>query len=972
MKQRVYFFALGFMVLGVISGFGEGLPFAGSSKPIEELLLPDGTLDLSKGYTGNIEASGYTWYTDSLGKPHFVRPPLSPQQNENWSDFFAPPGCDGQVRVLQFDISGNLYIGGTFSIAGTAISSSIAMWDGSMWNALGEGLWHSISQPSCTAIAIDANGVVYVGGYFTSAGGFSANSIAKWNPASSTWSNLGDGLKYSAVLGQCNALQLDGSGKLYVGGWFNTAGGISAYSIAVWDIATSSWSNPFGAGIRSGTGPGTVYSIQIDENNHLYVGGSFNSAGGTSVNNIAKWDGSSWSGLGSGFNTTVLSLLVESSTSVYAGGEFTSSGGSPVNYIAKWNGMSWSNLGPGLNSKVRALLKMDSDLYAGGEFTATSDNSVAMRCVGKWDGANWSAIGQGFTGGGVYILAKSGSILYAGGFFTTSGTEGLAYIAQWSGSAWIPVCSAQQYGMRGESIRTLAAAGDAVYVGGLLWQGGTVLFEHVGRWNEDANTWENVGNADDYVNTMLWDGTNLNLYVGGFFNEIGNSGPNCNCVAKYDGTNWSALGTGRNDAVFALAMDGNGDLYAGGLDGVGKWNGSTWTELGTIASNDTIYALAVIGTTLYVGGKFTQINGVSANYLAKWDGSSWSPVDPNGMDGPVRALAVYGTDLIAGGTFTTAGGTTVNYIARWDGSTWHAFGNGMNGPVYTLNNVEGILYVGGGFTQADGNTVNGIASWNGATWTGYGDGIQTGKAVYALTTGTDGLYIGGNFRLVGNKPSIFFGKYNFSSTALLAAKIFLEGAYDSSTDEMTTTLNTSGYIPTTAPYSEDPRTVFSIPTNVTDWVLVQLRSTPTGSPLVSKSVFLRNDGRLVADDGTTEEISLSVPPGTYYIIIKHRNHLAVMSATGVILNGTSATLYDFTTGSGQFYGTGGAKELESGVWGMIVGDVNNTGHISASDRNTVQNATGSGYLVEDLNLDGEISILDTGIIESSIGFSGVP
>lgn len=970
MKQGGYFFILGFMALWAVSCFGEVLPITAPAKPIEELLLPDGTLDLSSGYTGNLDASKYTWYTDSQGKPHFVRAPLSPQQNESWSDVFAPPGCDGQVRALQFDPSGNLYTGGIFSIAGTAISPAIAMWDGSMWNGMGVGLAHSSSQPSCNAIAIDASGVVYVGGYFTSAGGISANSIAKWDPSTSTWSSLGSGLQYSASLGYCYALQLDGDGNLYVGGWFNTAGGLSAYSIAVWNIASSSWSNPFGTGIRSGTSPGTVYSFQLDENDDLYVGGSFNSAGGTSVNNIAKWDGASWSGVGDGFNNTVFTLLVESSTSIYAGGEFTSSGGTPLNYVARWNGTTWSNLGLGLNSKVRTLLKIGSDLYVGGEFTATSDNSIAMRCVGKWDGTNWSPVGEGFTGGGVYSLAQSGSVLYAGGYFTATGTEGLAYVAQWSGSEWLPVCTSQQYGMRGDYIRALAVAGDSVYVGGLLWQGGRVLLEHVGCWNGETHAWEYIGDANDYVNAMLWDGTNL--YVGGFFSEIGNSGSGCNYVAQYNGTNWSALGTGRSEAVFGFAMDGSGNLYAGGLDGVGQWNGSTWTELGAISPGDTIYALAVIGTDLYVGGKFTQIAGVSANNLAKWDGSSWSAVDPTGMNGTVRALAVNGTDLIVGGAFTTAGGATVNYIARWDGSSWNALGTGMNGPVYALKAQGGIIYAGGAFIQAGGNTVNGIVSWNGSTWTGYGDGIQTNKAIYALDVGSDGIYIGGNFRTAGGKPSVLFGKYNLSSTVVLAAKIFLEGAYDSGTHEMTTTLNTSGYIPTTAPYSEDPRTVSSIPTGVTDWVLVQLRSTPGGSPLVSKSVFLRNDGRLVADDGTAEEITLSVPPGTYYIIIKHRNHLAVMSVTGIILNGTSATPYDFTTGSGQFYGSGGAKELESGVWGMIAGDVNNTGHVSSSDRNAVQTATGSGYLVEDLNLDGQMTTLDTDLIESATGFSGVP
>lgn len=959
MKQGDYFFLLGLMILWAVLGVGEGWASSPSAKPIEELLLPDGSLDLSSGYTGNLDPSGYTWYTDSQGKPHFVRSPLFQQQNENWSDLFALPGCDEQVFALQLDPSGHLYVGGSFSIAGTAFSPGIAMWDGSKWNSLGTGLSHSTSSAACFAIAIDASGVVYVGGYFTHAGGVAANSIAKWDPTTSTWSSLGSGIKLSTGPGYCYALRLDGKGKLYVGGNFDTAGEVSAGSIAVWDIASSSWSNPFGIGLKLTTiMNGFANDIEIDENGIIYVGGGFRYAGGNSVNNIAKWDGSTWSGIGNGFNFQVKALIVESSNSIYAGGDFTSSGGSPVYYIAKWNGTTWSNLGPGVNSKVKTLIKIGSDLYAGGDFTATYDNSIILRCVAKWDGSNWSPVGLGFTGGLVYSLIAYGSTLYAGGSFNATGGVPINFIAQWSGTEWIPVCTSQQYGMRGNYVRALAVIGNLVYVGGDFSQGGRTFLNDIGLLDQNTNTWQNIGSANNRVNAILWDGSNL--YVGGYFTQIGDAF-SCNYVARYDGVHWSVMESGRSNVVFALAKDGSGNLYAGGLDGVGQWNGSTWTELGTIAAGDTIFALAVIGSTLYVGGNFTQIGGVSANYLAKWDGGSWTAVDPVGMNGPVRALAVHGTDLIAGGLFTTAGGTTVNYLARWDGNTWHAFGTGMNGPVYALHSYGGILYVGGAFTQAEGHPVNGIASWNGSTWTGYGDGIQIGKAVYAIGVGNEGIYIGGSFLTVGGKVSSLFGKRIFSSNVLLETKVFLEGPYSASANEMTTTLNSGGYIPLTSPYPEDPRTVSSIPANVTDWVLVQLRSTPTGSAVVSKSVFIHKDGRLVADDGTTGQISLSVFPGTYYIVIKHRNHLAVMSKNPVELNGSSSTPYNFTTGTDKYYGTQ-AKLIDSDpvTYGMYTGDANRNGQVQLDDKNsTWRSQLGmSGYRSADFNLNGQVQLDD--------------
>ncbi len=132
---------------------------------------------------------------------------------------------------------------------------------------------------------------------------------------------------------------------------------------------------------------------------------------------------------------------------------------------------------------------------------------------------------------------------------------------------------------------------------------------------------------------------------------------------------------------------------------------------------------------------------------------------------------------------------------------------------------------------------------------------------------------------------------------LLETKIFLQGAYNSATNEMDINLT----LPHLSPYSEDARTVNDIPVDVVDWILVQLRKTPSGSTIVSKSAFLRKDGRIISDDGS-EQIQLNASEDNYYIVIKHRNHLAVMSSSAVSLNRTSTILYDFTLGEDKFYG----------------------------------------------------------------------
>ena len=127
--------------------------------------------------------------------------------------------------------------------------------------------------------------------------------------------------------------------------------------------------------------------------------------------------------------------------------------------------------------------------------------------------------------------------------------------------------------------------------------------------------------------------------------------------------------------MYALAVSGSSDLYAGGdfttaggiaATNIAKWNGSSWGPLGSGLNGGGVSALAVSGSDLYAGGSFTHAGGIAANSVAKWDGSSWSPLG-SGISGSiplVHALAVSGSDLYAGGDFLTTGGKVSPYVAR--------------------------------------------------------------------------------------------------------------------------------------------------------------------------------------------------------------------------------------------------------------------------------------------------------------------
>ena len=112
-------------------------------------------------------------------------------------------------------------------------------------------------------------------------------------------------------------------------------------------------------------------------------------------------------------------------------------------------------------------------------------------------------------------------------------------------------------------------------------------------------------------------------------------------------------------------------------------------------------------------------------------------------------------------------------------------------------------------------------------------------------------------------------------------KVNLEGAFDSFNGEMLTDLN--GQIPLTSPYSEDSRTLQYMPNDIVDWILVELRATLNGTAVASHSALLHKEGRIVADDGMANSIRLLADPGSYFIVIKHRNHLPIISPSAILL-----------------------------------------------------------------------------------------
>jgi trimeric autotransporter adhesin len=296
----------------------------------------------------------------------------------------------------------------------------------------------------------------------------------------------------------------------------------------------------------------------------------------------------------------------------------------------------------------------------------------------------------------------------------------------------------------------------AVYGSGYKWDGTNLV-----RWAPPGNS----GDTKAAIGT--------DLFVGG--NGATTSGLPGMGVARWDGTNWYALGNGIEVGfthfVASLLARGS-DLYAGGYftgagtvpaQSIARWDGTNWYDLGAglFLPGDLgdgyppmIYSLVAHGNSLYASGQiaFDDYNGVNRG-VVRWDGTNWSALD--GTDGTIHAMALNGNDLLSGGN--------TGWLRKWEGTNWTTIGR-VNGWIYAIAVGLDAIYVGGNFSIAGGVPTENIARWDGTKWSALGSGLAgrfshgtygDPNVISILVSGSD-VIVSGYFTSAGGKPSIDF------------------------------------------------------------------------------------------------------------------------------------------------------------------------------------------------------------------------
>jgi len=599
-----------------------------------------------------------------------------------------------------------------------------------------------------------------------------------------------------------NAMIADHSGGVYIGGTFTSFGLNVGAGIAV----SSSTGIHLPAFAKVSGGNGNVNVAVQDGAGGWYIGGNFTKVGTTTIKYVAHIlsDGSLdpvFAPLESDINYEVLTMVLSTSTNrLYLGGQFSQVGGDfDRNYIAALNatnGTLVSAFHPTASDYVRALaLSPDENtLYMGGSFTlvgtTTADTSrLHIAAVSTSNGDLVSSFDPGADNEvDAVVLSSGGNMLYVGGNFNNFGGVTRNYLAQYdtvgaTTTSFAPDPSAQVFSLAFSPDQSL------LYMGGdftTLAGGGTTrnYIAAVSTTTAIATSFDPSASFIVYSIAPSSDGSTV--YFGGDFTSINtNTTPvtrnRLAAVNASDGSVISTFDANLNSVAAGLSLSANGNLlYVAGYfneagstahnrvahilsDGTVDPNFDPTINNGSVAS----LALSPDGNTLYMGGAFTLIDGVTYNHLAAVstaDGVASSTFNPN-VSHEVDALAITsdGNTLYIGGQFITVGGVTYDRLAAIntaDGTASTTFNPDVNGDVYaiTLTPDESKLYFGGFFSQVGGSgTRNNIAAVNtsdGSSISSFDPNTDFPVYALALATSTNVLYFGGQFGQVGG------GAYN--------------------------------------------------------------------------------------------------------------------------------------------------------------------------------------------------------------------
>jgi len=610
----------------------------------------------------------------------------------------------------------------------------------------------------------------------------------------------------------------DGGGPLgevvVFGGSFTAAGEASAAGVAVYDPLTEQVT-PLGDGFD-----GDVRALLVDGDGDLVAAGEFTASGGVATPRIARWNGSAWESVGSGFDDGVVRALdIDANGDLLAGGSFDTSNSVQVGHVARWDGASWGSLGFGDDGEVVDVsAAANGDVFAVGTFVTAG--AVAATHKARWSSGTWSEVGTASSGSVTCVQVLPGGDVVFGGFFNQIGGIAALKCARWDGVAW----TAMDAGIAGYYPVSfdLTPLGDlrVCCVGVSPFLAGYLLGWNGAAWTLDVRS--EVGGALHTVTPFGSGG----LFAGGEFSSV--VGPSAESLATHDvivieSGSLSSLGQGGfAGAVGRFATDPLGRVWADGSGEIKRWDVDRWVTTGLeggsgglafvdsgllVIADQVDCPFGLSGPVRFDPLDFYCTGGVGFAALRRRTGEVVV-----GTSGPRRLLTFDATSTPASVEATTftprvlaeqADGRLI--AADYDtvhvetATGWSLVGQSNQTFRAVAGLANGDVVVGGPFTSISGNSISYLARWDGSSW--YPLGAGPDGPVNALTTLANGdLIVGGEFTSVGGQSAEYIARWDGASWSSLDGDLGgpVIGLHQDADGAVWVGLLTNGDAPTTA------------------------------------------------------------------------------------------------------------------------------------------------------------------------------
>jgi uncharacterized delta-60 repeat protein len=603
------------------------------------------------------------------------------------------------------------------------------------------------------AIGLQPDGKILVGGGFTSYSGVSRNYIIRLNTDGSVDNSfvIGTGFNLTSTV---FTIQLQSDGKILVGGRFSSYSGVTSRGIIRLNTDGSvDTSFVIGTGFNSSS---QINTIELQSDGKILVGGQFTTYSGVSINNIIRLntDGSIDNSfvIGAGFDNGVFRIQLQSDGKILVGGQFTTYSGVSYNRLIRLNTNGSVDtsfvIGTGFDNAVRTIqLQSDGKILVGGSFTSYSGVSYNRLIRLNTNGSVDTSfvIGTGFDNFVSTIQLQTDGKILAGGNFTQYSGLYRNYIVRLNTDGSIDADFIIGDGFNG-IVNTMQLQPDGkILVGGFFSIYNGYFTNYLCLINENIDS------------TILYT-TDFKCYI-----------PQKKVTPLYDFTSFS-VGYGFNNTVSEIQLQPDGKIIVGGsFTSYSGVSGNRIIRLNTDGSVDTSFVIgAGINNSvltiqlqpdgkILVGGIFSSYSGVTRNRIIRLntDGSvDTSFVIGTGFNGDVRTIELQPDGkILVGGDFTSYSGVSRNRIIRLntDGSVDTSFviGAGINNSVLTIElQSDGKILAGGGFTSYSGVTRNRIIRLNtdGSVDTSFVIGTGFNGDVRTIQSQPDGkILVGGGF-----------------------------------------------------------------------------------------------------------------------------------------------------------------------------------------------------------------------------------